>query len=262
MEALEKTAEAYEELLVPALFDNWARRLVDTADPRRGSTVLDVACGTGVVARRVQARLGTTGSVSGIDLNPGMLAVAKRRAPEIDWHEGNAELLPFGDDTFDAVLCQFGLMLFSSPAAALQEMYRVLHRGGTLSLLVFDSLGNNRAYETMADVFERVVGSSVGDTLRFPFSMGDTEQLAALFEDAGIPNVRISTDKETAHFASPRQMVLSDVKGWFPFAEIHLDEQTLQRVIDEAERELEPFRTADGAVEFQVAAHTISAIKV
>lgn len=261
MKALERTAESYEELLVPALFDPWARRMAGSAVLGNGSAVLDVACGTGVLARTIRQRHGSTISISGIDLNPGMLAVARRKAPEINWHEGNAESLPFGDETFDAVLSQFGLMFFTSPARALRDMHRVLRSGGTLSVIVFDSLSNNRAYETIADVYERVVGSSVAETLRFPFSMGDTTQLAALFDEAGMSNADVETHVETARFSNPRHMVLADVKGWFSFADIHLDDGTLQQVIDGAEHELEPFLTADGAMEFSVSAHMVSATK-
>lgn len=130
-----------------------------------------------------------------------------------------------------------------------------------MSVLVFDSLRKNQAYASMAEVFGRVVGSSVGDILRYPFSMGDTEKLAVMFEEAGISGARISTHTETARFSSGRHMVLSDVRGWFPFAGIDVDEQSLQRLIDQADRVLEPFRIGDGAFEFPVAGLIVSATK-
>ncbi len=258
---LEATAAAYEELLVPALFRQWADQLANTAEIDETSSVLDVACGTGVLARAVASREGFTGSVTGLDPNPGMLAVARRSAPDIDWRRGTAEALPFPDETFDIVVSQFGLMLFTSPRAALQEMSRVLRSGGDLLVAVFDSLGTMPAYEAMADVFERSVGRSVGEALRFPFSMGDTEELYSLFLTSGVPNPVITTHRGTARFSSPRHMVLSDVRGWFPFAGIQLADETIESVVNEAESALRPFRTSRGTVRFDVSVHIVRARK-
>lgn len=255
------TAAVYEELLVPALFQEWANRLAESAEIKPNHNILDVACGTGVLARTIEKRLDPNGSVTGLDLNPGMLAIARRNAPNINWHQGKAEELPFEEENFDTVISQFGLMLFSSPKTALQEMYRVLKTDGHLIVAVFDSIQNIPAYEKMADLFERKVGKSVGEALRFPFSMGNIGELEVLFSEAGINNTIITTQKETARFSSPRHMVLSDVKGWFPFAQIHLEDQTIDSIVNEAESVLNPFLTSDGTVQFDVSAHIIKAVK-
>lgn len=261
VEELEKVAAAYEQLLVPALFEEWTNWLADAAEIRRGQHVLDVACGTGILARTVADRVGPSGSVSGVDINSAMLAVAKRISPEIDWREGSAEALPYEDESFDAVVSQFGLMLFSSPETALREMMRVLKTGGNLAVAVFGSLDNLPAYAAIADVYERLVDKAVGGALRVPFSMGDTDELASRFAAAGISMAVITSHEGPARFPSVRNMVLSDVRGWFPFAQIHLDEPTIEAVVQEAEKVLEPFRTADGAVEFRVPVHIITATK-
>ncbi len=260
-EELKKVAEAYEQMLVPALFKEWTQHLADAAGIRQGQHVLDVACGTGILARTVAGHVGSGGSVSGLDINPAMLAVAKQISPEIDWREGPAEALPYDDETFDAVISQFGLMLFSAPETALREMMRVLKREGQLVVAVFDSLENLPAYAAMADVYERLVGKAVGEALRFPFSMGETDVLASLFAAAGISTAAITSHEGMARFPSVRNMVLSDVRGWFPFAQIHLDEQTIEAVVQEAEKVLEPFRTADDTVEFRVPVRLITAKK-
>src|SRR5688500_16775452 len=119
-------AEIYESFFVPALFQEWAGRVADTAHIQLGQRVLDVACGTGVLARAAADRAGAGGSVTGLDINEGMLAVAAQKAPHIDWRQGQAEALPFEDGTFDAVVSQFGLMFFDDRAAAIREMRRVL----------------------------------------------------------------------------------------------------------------------------------------
>lgn len=261
VQELEEVAEAYEQLLAPALFEQWTDRLADAAEIRSGQRVLDVACGTGILARTIAARVGQSGAVSSVDINPGMLAVARRNYPGIDWREGSAEALPYEDDQFDAVVSQFGLMLFSAPDTALREMKRVLKPGGHLAVAVFDSLDKLPAYATMANIFERLVDPGVGKALQIPFSMGDTGQLFQLFSDAGIQAPVIITHEGTAHFDSVRSMVLSDVRGWFPFAGIKLGEDAIEAVVQEASKELEPFQTSHGAVEFRVPVHFITATK-
>ena len=133
-------AQVYDDFFVPALFQGWVSRVVDAAKIASGHCVLDVACGTGVVTREIAKGLGANGSVIGLDLNPGMLAVAKEKAPNIEWQQGNAEALPFDSNSFDVVICQFGLMFFEHRQAALKEMLRVLRQGGRLVIAVWDSL--------------------------------------------------------------------------------------------------------------------------
>jgi len=127
-------AEGYESYMVPTLFGPCATILIQEADPKRGERVLDVGCGTGIVAREVASRLGTTATVTAVDPSANMLAVARAVAAEegltIEWREGNAEQLPFHDDAFDLVLCQFALMFVADKAAALSEMRRVVNGSG------------------------------------------------------------------------------------------------------------------------------------
>ncbi|MEV6494772.1 methyltransferase domain-containing protein, partial [Actinoplanes sp. NPDC051633] len=123
-------ADFYETTFVPALFGAWARRLVDTVRPLRGQTVLDVACGTGAVARVAADVVGPSGSVVGLDLNEAMLDVARRIRPDVRWQQGDACALPCADDSFDLVVSQAGLMFFEERAAALREMGRVAGPSG------------------------------------------------------------------------------------------------------------------------------------
>ena len=148
-------AEVYEEFFVPALFRQWVQPVADAADIRAGDRVLDVACGTGILARHAATRVGAAGSVCGVDINEGMLAVARREAPEIEWRKGAAEALPFADDGFDAVVSQFGLMFFADQAKAIREMRRVLRPGGRLAVAVWDSLANTPGYAAMTALLQR-----------------------------------------------------------------------------------------------------------
>lgn len=129
--------ENYERYFVPAIGEPVARDLIDRAALRAGERVLDVACGTGIVARLAAEQVGETGTVAGLDVNPGMLAVARSVTPpetSIDWHEASAEDMPLPDDVFDVVLCQMGLQFMADKPAALSEMRRVLAPGGRIIL--------------------------------------------------------------------------------------------------------------------------------
>lgn len=258
---LETTAEAYERLLVPTLFESWTRRMCDAADIRAGQRVLDVACGTGILARTAARRVQPDGAVAGLDVNAEMLAVARRIAPGIDWRQGQAESLPYPEGAFDAVVSQFGLMFFSDRAAALGEMMRVLVPGGRLAVAVFDSLNEIPAYAAMASVLAGVVGAAAADALRFPFVLGDTRELMALFPRAGIDSASVTTHHETVTFRCVEDMVLADVEGWFPLAGIHVDQPTLQALIREARTALQPHVLPDGAVKFRAAAHIVTATR-
>jgi SAM-dependent methyltransferase len=122
-------AEVYESCFVPAIFGAWAAPVADAAGIRSGDRVLDVGCGTGVLAREALRRVGQEGQVVGADLNQGMLAVAARTEPEITWRSGDAASLPFEDASFDVVVSQFALMYFRDRVASLREMWRTLAPG-------------------------------------------------------------------------------------------------------------------------------------
>jgi len=139
------TAVAYERDFVPAIFAQWPPKLAEIAAIAPGDRVLDVGCGTGVLAREAAARVGPSGRVTGLDLNPGMLAVARRLRPEIDWRQGDALDLPFADHAFDVVVSQFALMFFPDRPLALREMWRVLAAGGRLAVAVCAPLAETRA---------------------------------------------------------------------------------------------------------------------
>ena len=122
LQAQVDAAKVYESLFVPALFGQWAPEIGDAARVQPGQRVLDVACGTGVLARAILARTGPSGQVVGLDPNPGMLAVASELAPAVTWRQGAAESMPFPDQSFDAVVSQFGLMFFQDRQQAVREM--------------------------------------------------------------------------------------------------------------------------------------------
>jgi ubiquinone/menaquinone biosynthesis C-methylase UbiE len=203
-------AEAYQRHLVPTIASLWAADLIDRAAPRPGERVLDVACGTGVVARLAAERMGS-GRVVGLDINSGMLAVARSLPADatrpIEWHEGSALALPFSDDAFDLILCQFGLQFFPDKPKALGEMRRVLAPAGRIALSVFTVIEHTPASHVLADALDRHFGTGASQTKRSEHSLSDKQELRELATAAGFGNVAIETVTQTIRFPSAREFV-------------------------------------------------------
>ena len=161
----QQAPEAYEQFLVPPMFAPWAERLLDTLDVDDSDHVLDVACGTGIVARQAASRVGDSGSVAGVDVNEGMLEMARttaaRSALTIDFEQGEATALPFPDEAATVVCCQQALQFVDDPVGALEEMRRVLEPGGRLGLSVWRPLEFQPGYAVLADALDRHVGSKL-----------------------------------------------------------------------------------------------------
>ncbi len=235
--------------------------MIDSAEINRGWHVLDVACGTGVLTRAIAEKVFPGGSVSGVDLNPGMLKVAEHISPTISWRIAPAESLPWDESEFNAVVSQFGLMFFEDRIEGIREMMRVLKKKGTLTVAVFSSLDTMPAFRKMCDIYEDTIGEEVGDTLRFPFCLGNKNDLRILFENADIKNATVKGMEGIARFSSVKDMVLADVNGWFPFAGIEIQESKIETVIEAAESELSPFVFEDRSVEFPVYVNMVRAEK-
>lgn len=253
-------AWAYEDLHVPALFRQWAPIVLERAGIGEGDRVLDVACGTGVLAREAEARCGGSGSVAGLDASAGMLTVAEQVAPSIAWRQGMAELLPYEGGSFDAVVSQFGLMFFRDRQAAIREMLRVLAPGGRLAIAVWDALENSEAYPEEVELLERRAGREAADALRAPFVLGDKAELSSLISAAGGVSVEISTQHGTARFPNIRTMVEADLRGWLPVMGVTLSEDQIKAILREAEQVLSPYVTEAGSVEFDSPAHIVTAL--
>ncbi len=258
-QVISSAAEVYDEFFLPALFQEWPARVLEAADIESGQTILDVACGTGVLTLAASERVGPSGSVTGIDINDGMLAVAERKNPNIEWRQGRAESLPFSDQSFDVVISQFGLMFFENRRAAVEEMVRVLQPNGRLTIAVWDSLDNTPGYAAVTKLLKRLFGDDVADALRMPYILGDKKVLHSLFSGNGLVDVTITTYQGMAHFPSIESWMFTDVKGW-TLANI-LDDEMFDLLLREAKRELRPFVSDDGTVKFPTPAHIITAYK-
>ncbi len=208
-------SEIYERYIVPAVFGPWAPVLIKLAETKPRQHILDVACGTGVVARKAAELVGTGGKVIGLDLNPGMLNVARLLPPvsgaTIEWREADATSLPFEKQTFDVVFCQLGLQYFTDRARALHEMHRVLVPHGRLAAMVWRDIKYSPGFEEVAKALEKHVSVDAAKIMHAPFSLGDAEELRRLITNAGFKEVLIKLAIGTVRFPSPEEFVESYV---------------------------------------------------
>ncbi len=250
-------ADIYNAFFVPALFSEWAPRVARAAEITPGQHVLNVGCGTGVLARHAATLAGARGRVVGLDVNPGMLAVAARARPALEWRQGEAESLPFTDGEFNAVVCQFALMFLGDRKAALEEMARVTRRGGRLALAVWAGLDDNPGYTAVARLLHALFGPAAAAAVEAPFALGDVAALRARFADAGLPDVRIETVTGAARFPSIESWMHTEIRGW-TLAD-RIDDAQFAALLAAAHTELQPFCRPDGRVAFAMPAHIVSA---
>lgn len=250
-------AEIYEARFIPAIFGEWAPRLADAAAIEPGQRVLDVACGTGVVAREAVQRVGQSGAVTGIDLNPGMLAVARRVAPQIEWREGDAAALPFDDESFDTVLCQAALMYFPDRIAALREMGRVVAPWGRVAVQVWGRLAASEGYAVLSEVAERSVGAEAAATLRAPFVLGDLDEVGELFAAAGLEIDSVRSEMGAARFASIGDFVRTEIEG-SPIVD-RIEEDAYRQLLEDSVTALARFCDPSGAIAAPIEGHLITA---
>lgn len=182
-------AQIYEEQKVPTMFRPLAELTLRHVDVREGARVLDVACGTGIVGRLVAEKVGNSGTVVGVDLNAGMIEVARQTVTDvnIEWHQSDVADLPFADDSFDIAFCQQGLQFFPDKLAALTELRRVLTPSGSLILTVWSSVSPLSA--AIADATGRYVGDEASKSALSPFAFRDLEVIKGLLVDAGFAEV-------------------------------------------------------------------------
>ena len=198
-------AEAYETYFGPAIFTPLADALLPHAAVGPGERVLDLACGTGIVTRRLPALVGDAGRVVGADINPAMLEVARRHGGGgVEWLEGNGTALDLPDAAFDLVVVQQGLQFFPDRQAGAAEIRRVLAGGGRLALAVWKGIDHHPLYAALAEAeAPRLVEHGVDVTyqdLVAPFSLGDATALCSLLLDSGFADVTLAEATVLARF--------------------------------------------------------------
>ncbi len=243
----------YERYFVPAIGRPLAGELVDAAALQAGERVLDVACGTGVVARLAAEQVGTGGAVTGLDAHPGMLAVAgsvPAKGATIDWHQADAAATGLPDAAYDVVLCQLGLQFFADRTAALREMRRVLRPGGRIAVNVAGPA------PPMFEIFEHALADHVSpDAAGFiatVFSLSERPELESLLERAGFEEISVESRRHRLPLP-PREEFLLQYVSSTPLAPAvgALDDRRRTALVRDVVGRWEPFVGDDGAMVMQ-----------
>ena len=245
-------AELYERYAVPYILGPWAPGLVELATLQQGERVLDLACGTGVVARLAAPKVGPTGQVTGLDLNAEMLAVARALPPSsgasITWVEGSAMAMDLPDASFDIILCQQGFQFFPNKPAALREMHRVLVPGGRVVLSVWGKTIDPYGL-ALAEAVERHVGTEAATRVRAPRVVPEAEELSRLLVDAGFREVHIRSSRMRIRLPSLETFVLCHLAA-MPVADAvaALSDETRAVLARDVCLALQPYADGDSVV--------------
>jgi SAM-dependent methyltransferase len=207
-----------------------------------------------VLARAAHARVEAHGRVAGLDPNDGMLTVARRAEPDIEWQPGLAEQLPYPDHSFDRTVSQFALMFFTDPKAALREMSRVTRPDGRMAFAVWDRLDNNRGYARLAVLIEELFGSDAANAIRAPFQLGDVVSLVDLATIA-LSDPTVTHHPGVARFESIDAWLHTEIRGW-TLADT-IDDHGFATLLDAALKQLSDL-VADGRVAFDVSALVVT----
>ena len=222
--------ELYQRYLVPAITSKWAEDLINRVGPRAGECVIDIACGTGVVARLAAKRMGS-GHVTGLDLNAGMLGVARTLPSEgamTNWVEGSALDLPFPPGSFDVALCQLGLQFFPERGQALREMRRVLASSGRIAVSVYSTIERTPGANAFVLALDEVLGTDSSRTKRGEHAFADPAELETLLTGAGFGAIDVQTVVQRISFPSALDYVRFQLLAT-PMASLLMDKQEMER---------------------------------
>jgi ubiquinone/menaquinone biosynthesis C-methylase UbiE len=256
-------ASNYDRFLVPMLFEPYAQDLVPRLAWLRKGNVLETACGTGAVTQALRTGLSTEVSIVATDLNPDMLEIASKRVPSgVTFQQADAQELPFKDNSFDAVVCQFGVMFFPDKALGFREALRVLRPGGAFFFNVWDTLEKNKLSFTFARGVEEALPEIAPCFIsRVPFSCGDYEPLLAMLREHGFDDVTVDTVAKTSEAPSLSDVVSGLGEGSPLRAELFAkSEADGRRALDTAAHAID-LRYGRGNIAAPMSAHVISAKK-
>jgi ubiquinone/menaquinone biosynthesis C-methylase UbiE len=246
-------ARAYEANLVPAALDPWAADLVATVDLQPDDRVIDVACGTGIIARHVAPVVGAGGQVTGVDINPAMLAVAREVTALLDtpteWLRADAVDLPLPTGAFDAGFCQQAVQFFAEPDAALRELHRVIRPGGRVGIATCRPLAHQPGYAILAEIVERHAGTEAAEVVRSPYARGDTAQLRGLLEATGFAEPHAHFVVTPFRFPSAHALLVAETSS-SPLGDLTatLEEGQREALLTDLARAMRPHTDDEGVL--------------
>ena len=254
-------SEIYEQYMVPGIFSRWSATLLELVAPQPGERVLDLACGTGVVARMAAPMVQPGGEVFGVDFNPAQIATARSIDSSIEWREGDAGSLSLADQEFDLVVCQQGFQFFPDRVRAVREIHRVLKPGGRVGIAVWSTFDNAPGYLALVHALERRVDSSAVHLMDDLTALSDPNEVSGFFADGGFPNADMVTLSNDVVFASAGEFTRAIAVGSIMRrTETQFSEETLDLLTADVAAEMESYIGENGLI-FPMEAHLLTATK-
>jgi ubiquinone/menaquinone biosynthesis C-methylase UbiE len=244
-------AERYERILVPAILGPVAQALVEWADLPPGAFVLDVGCGTGAAARYAAEHVGPSGRVVGVDVNAGMIAVAKALPPvpgaPIEWFEESAYNLSMPDQTVDIALCAQTLQFLEQPHRALAEIYRVLKPGGRIVLSVWCQLQESSYFHALVDAVTQHIGADTAAGLGAAFRLTNPDEIRVLLTTAGFRAIELTVVQRDLSLPAltefvPRHISATPMAAGYSGASAAAQQAVIRDITDQ----LTAFQTSEG----------------
>jgi ubiquinone/menaquinone biosynthesis C-methylase UbiE len=243
----------HEDFLVPAIYAQWAHRVAEIAKIDLGHHVLDVACGTGVLARAALLEAGLTGKVTGLDASEKMLESANKHSRKIEWRHGDAEALPFEENQFDRVMCQFSLMFIANRVSAIKEMLRVCKPDGLVVVAIWAPMEHSKAYCTLNRLVQKHAGAHAAFKLSSPWKLGAPGVMDALLLSSGVNEYECHQRVGLVRFPSIESFIESHLRMVGEFHQF--DKEAYRQLLIAADSDLHEFLVPGGQIVAQLDAN-------
>ncbi len=243
----------HEEILVPAIYAQWAHRVAEISEIDLGHHVLDVACGTGSLTKAAQLEAGLKGKVVGLEASEKMLAVAQKKSRGIEWRQADPESLPFENDEFDRVICQFSMMFIPNRVAAIKEMIRVCKPDGLVVIAIWAHLDHSKAYSSLIKLVHKYAGARAAIKISAPWSLGVPGVMDRMLLATNINEYICHERLGVTRFPSLKIFVDTHLKLAGELDE--LDEDNYGQLLNAADVDLKPFVVKGGQLVAQLDAN-------
>jgi len=246
----------HEDILVPAIYAQWAHRVAEIAKIDLGHHILDVACGTGTLARAALLEAGLTGKVTGLDASEKMLESASKHSRKIEWRHGDAEALPFKKNQFDRVMCQFSLMFIANRVSAIKEMLRVCKPDGLVVVAIWAPMEQSKAYYILNRLVQKYAGAHAAFKLSSPWKLGAPGVMDALLLSSGVNEYQCHQRVGLVRFPSIETFIESHLRLVDEFHQ--MDEEAYAQMLRAADTELREFLVPGGQIVAQLDANVFT----